>query len=209
MRKFFVGIVALLLLFNQATVVFATAKADIADFKGKRTSLYDTKEHPKASGLRLTMPYPKSWVTEEGRHPHIVQKIKTDDGKHVIGTAIEVHQSPMNRGYTAAEINNEKFRKDLAKRLSATNTYIDSGDTQIDGENAVWVFSLQQAATPTVKVKLLLLTYSVIFAGKEIMITHMVSGEADDPKLKEVFDAYTPIFQAMTIGVIFPDKWSR
>jgi hypothetical protein len=69
---------------NQAIFGLASAKEDLADFKAKRVFIYDTKGHPKAKGIRLTIPYPRSWFTEEGQHPNIVQKIKTTVGIYLI-----------------------------------------------------------------------------------------------------------------------------
>jgi hypothetical protein len=53
------------------------------------------------------------------------------------------------------------------------------------------------------------LSYYVISDGKLIIVGNSVVGAMNDPKLKEIFDAYTPIFQLMMSGIIFPDKWSR
>lgn len=207
MKKVLVGILALLLMLNQTTFALASAKADLADFKAKRVSIYDTKGHPKANGLWLTIPYPISWVTEEGRRPNIVQKIKTIDEKYLISTVIRIQQAPTSTGYTSSEINSEQFRKAAAEGLGIK--YLNSGATQIEGENALWVFYLQQLSTPMVNIDMLILAYHVISAGKLITIAHSVGGVANDPKLIEIFDAYAPIFQLMTIGIILPDKWSR
>ena len=194
---------------DQATFAIASSKADLADFKAKRVSIYDTKGHPKAKGLRITIPYPISWVTEEGQRPNIVQKIKTSEGKYLISTTIYIKQAPTNTGYTSAQINSEQFRKNLVDGLGTTCTYLNSGATQIEGENAFWVILLQQLSTPTVNIDMLSLSYYVISDGKLIIVGHSVGGATNDPKLKDIFDAYTPIFQLMTTGIIFPDKWSR
>lgn len=209
MRIFFIGIVALLLLHNQADIALATVEVDLANLKANRVALYDTEGHPKAKGLRLTLPYPPSWVTEEGRHPNIVQKIKTSDGTHLISTTIHIIQAPTNQGYTSAEISSEKFRKNSVDGLGTTCTYLNSGATQIEGENAIWFSYLQKISLPTVNLEMLYLSYAVIFSGKQIMIMHEVGGAANDPTLKETFDAYLPIFQLMTTHVIFPDKWKQ
>ncbi|MBU4583227.1 MAG: hypothetical protein KKH02_12595 [Proteobacteria bacterium] len=210
MKKLLVGLMALLLMLNQATFADASAKADLAEFKAKRVSIYDTKGHPKAKGLRLTIPYPRSWVTEEGRHPNIVQNIKTTlDGKYLISTTIRIKQVPtsIESGYTSTEINSERFRKALVEESGVK--YLSSGATKIEGENAFWAIYLQQQSTPMVNMAMLFLSYNVISAGKLITIAHGVSGVANDLKLIEIFDAYVPIFQLITVGIIFPDKWSR
>lgn len=210
MKKFLVGLMALLLMLNQATFADASAKADIANFKAKRVSIYDTKGHPKAKGIRLTIPYPKSWVAAEGRHPNIVQKFETTiDEKCVVSTIIRIQRVPkiIESGYTTTEINSEQFRKGMVEELGVK--YLSSGSTKIEGENAFWAIYLQQQSYPTVNIAMFLLSYNVIYAGKLITITHGVSGDANDQKLKEIFDAYVPIFQLITVGIIFPDKWSR
>jgi hypothetical protein len=209
MRNFFVGIVVFLFLLNQPTIVLATAKTDLDNFKANRVTLYDTKGHPKAKNLRLTLPYPPLWNHEEGRHPNIVQKIMTSNGNHLISTTIHIIQSPMNRGYSSAEINNEKFRKNWVEDLGGAFTYLNSGATQIDGENAIWCSYIQKFSMPTGDLQIFCLSYSVIYSGKQIMLIHGVGGVADDPVLKKSFDAYLPIFQLMTTRVIFPDKWTR
>ncbi len=143
MKKFLVGLMALLLMLNQATFADASAKADIANFKAKRVSIYDTKGHPKAKGIRLTIPYPKSWVTEEGRHPNIVQNIRTTiDGKYLISTTIRIQLVPkiIETGYTTTEINSEQFRKGMVEGLGVK--YFSSGSTKIEGENAFWAIYL-------------------------------------------------------------------
>lgn len=209
MRTFFIGIVTLLLLLNLVANAFATVEDDLANLMANRVALYDTKGHPKAKGLRITLPYPPSWETEEGRHPNILQKIKTIDGNHLISTTIHIIEAPTNQGYTAEEISDVKFRKRLVDELGSTCTYLNSGATQIEGENAIWISYLQKFSLPTLDLEILYLSYAVIFSGKQIMIMHGVGGVANDPTLKETFDAYLPIFQLMTTRVIFPDKWNQ
>jgi len=211
MKKFLVGLMALLLMLNQATFADASAKADIANFKAKRVSIYDTKGHPKAKGIRLTIPYPKSWVAAEGRHPNIVQKFETTiDKKYVVSTIIRIQQVPKNieSGYTTTEINSEKFRKIMVEEIGSK--YLSSGATKIEAENAFWVAYFQhQTIAASVDIDTLVLSFNVIYSRKLITIAHRVYGAANDHKLKEIFDAYVPIFQLMTLGIIFPDKWSQ
>ena len=210
MKKFLICLMALLLMLNQATLAFTSAKADIDNFKAKRVFVYDTKGHPKAKGIRLTIPYPKSWVAAEGQHPNIVQKFETTiDEKYVVSTIIRIQRVPkiIESGYTTTEINSEQFRKIMVEKIGSK--YLSSGATKIESENAFWVAYFLRQSYPTVNIAMFLLSYNVIYAGKLITITHGVSGDANDQKLKEIFDAYVPIFQFMTAGIIFPDKWSR
>lgn len=159
--------------------------------------------------MRLTIPYPASWVIEEGQRPNIVQKIKTSEENYMISTIIYIKQAPTNTGYTSSQINSEQFRKNSVDGLGTTCTYLNSGVTQIEGENAFWVIFLQRLSTTTVNIDMLNLSYYVISDGKLIIVGNSVVGAMNDPKLKEIFDAYTPIFQLMMSGIIFPDKWSR
>ena len=209
MRIFFVGIVALLLLLNQATLALATVEADLADFKANRLAIYDTKGNPKAKGLRLTLQYPITWDIEEGRHPNIVQKIKTSDGTHLISTTIHIVQSPKTQGYTSAEISSETYTKKMVEEMGPAYTYLNSGATQIEGENAIWFSYLQKVSMPTASLEIFNLSYTVIFSGKQIVIAYGVGGVAGDPTLKKTFDAYLPIFQLMTTRIIFPERWGQ
>ena len=210
MKKYLVGIVALLAMLNQPNFAVSSAITDLDDFKAKRVYIYDTKENPKAKGLRITIPYPTSWTAEEGRHPNIIQKFKTTiDGKYLVSTMIRIKQVPpiIESGFSSESINSEEFRKNFVKKMGYE--YIDSGATQIEGGNAFWATYLQQQSTPTVNLYMYALSYNVIYSGKLISITHSVGGVINDQKFKEVFDAYIPVFQLITSGIIFPNKWTR
>lgn len=50
-------------------------------------SKYDTKNHPKAKGIWLTIKYPTGWETKEGERPNIVQKF-SGEYKNIYTTLI-------------------------------------------------------------------------------------------------------------------------
>jgi len=209
MKNFFAGVFVFLILLNLTASASASVEADIADFKANREKIYDTKGHPKAKGLRLTMPYPPSWIAKEGERPNIVQKfLKIDEGR-IISSGIHIIEVPPNEKYTSVKINSEPFRKSLVEKMGSNIKYLDSGATQVEGEDAFWIFYLQEFSLPAGKISLFFLSYSVYFAGKHLLIMHSVGGSPDDPTLRKTFDKYSPLFQLMTTRVIFPEKWSR
>ena len=189
MKKFLVGLISFLLIINHTTLAVASAKNDLADFKAKRVSVYDTKGHSKAKGIRLTIPYPKSWVAAEGRHPNIVQKFeKTIDEKYVVSTIIRIQRVPKNieSGYTTTEINSEQFRKIMVEEIGSE--YLSSGATKIEAENAFWVAYLQhQTIAASVDIDTLVLSFNVIYSRKLITIAHRVYGAANDQLVSRAF----------------------
>ncbi|MFO7970459.1 MAG: hypothetical protein R6U40_01770 [Desulfobacterales bacterium] len=200
----FLTVICLIVLVLTPSITAATADGDIAAFRNNQVVLYNTKMHPKAKGIHLKLPYPRSWIAEEGRHPNVVKKFKTHDGNHMISTLILIKNSPIKKNFSSAQINSENFRKSIAEGLG---TYFESGATQVDGENAIWIFYVQNFSLPTANIRAYFLTYIVNFHGKMVLLMHGVGGAAEDLILKEKFYSYMPLFQTITSNVIFPDKW--
>lgn len=210
MRNFFIKLTIALSVMTQSAYAMNLADRDINDFKLKTYLNYDTLNHPKAKGLQITVPYPKSWNKEEGNHPNIVQKLKNSlSNGYLISTMIRIKELPEAAGqnFSSELVKDEEFRKSFCDTPGVE--YIDSGETTIDGENAFYVIHSQQAKTLSMHINLLNLSYNTAYDGKIISITHSAGGLDSNDDLIDTFVSYIPVFELITTGVVIHNKWTN
>lgn len=69
---------------------------------------FSTKDHPKSNGINLQISVPSSWLQEEGKRPHIVQKwSKADEDSYLILiiTIVEMERFISNDEFVVAATN--------------------------------------------------------------------------------------------------------
>lgn len=191
-----------------STNLYASVETDVEDLMSNRVHTFDTQGHPKAKGVRLTIPYPQSWVAKEGERPNVVQKFQKIENNKIISTAIHILEVPENEKYTPEQIKSEKFRKGNIEKLGDDFKYIKSGKTKIENLDTIWTNYIQQFNMPSVNISMYCLAYTFYFSKRHITILYAVSGKADDTDLSQKFNEYFPLFEIMATKIIIPEQWN-
>ncbi|HOQ04283.1 MAG TPA: hypothetical protein PKY88_03595 [Anaerohalosphaeraceae bacterium] len=173
---------------------------------------YNLKSHPKASGLDVSLKYPKSWRAEEGIHPHIVQKFTGKavggiiPGCMIIVQDLPVWASLLLEGDIGAEVLSESLRE----MIPPNATYLDGGKTQIDGEPGAWLKCHYQVERAGMRADMYSLMYLLFYNGKMLSIECAVVGVTEDKEIiEDAFASYLPLFQAIGNSVVIHDKWVK
>ena len=173
--------------------------------QGQRTK-YNSKDHPKAKGIQITLEYPSTWQAEEGQRPNIVQKFigKDDLGNSVIVTLM-IKKIPFLLRLFKKNWLEEDFLKEMVTDMGGL--YISSGTTKIENENAAWVIFTLSLERAFRKMRIKSIAFIIIYKGRLIQLQCAVGGIQNDPTINQRFNSYVPLFQLIFNSIVFPDKW--
>lgn len=74
---------------------------------------FDSKNHPKAKGLWVTVRYPKGWQAKEGERPNIVQKFTADYKGLYVMLALQITDAGAPVEKECAETSATEFGRDM------------------------------------------------------------------------------------------------
>lgn len=187
-------------------LVHGGALEDVKAFKQGQKVKYDSKDSPKAKGLRLTVEYPSTWRAEDGQRPNIVQKfLGKDDFGNSVQAILLIKKLPFLARLTKNEILKENYLKEIVTEIGGT--YVKSAPTKIERENAAWVIYTQDAERAGITMRAKALMFVVMFKGKWVQLQCAVVGLQSESTIDQRFNDYLPIFQLIGNSIVFPDKW--
>jgi len=172
---------------------------------------YFLKSHPKSHGLNVSLKYPKSWIAEEGIRPHIVQIFKGPMTAGLSPYCMVFVQEPSVwvAPFLRSNIADETLVENLKAMVPDGGTYINGGQTKLDGEPCKWLKYYYDGERAGVHVRIFNLQYAVMYEDKMLALQCAVAGVADDEVLSDAFDSYLPVFQMIGNSVVIHDKWSK
>ena len=187
-----------------------TLKSGIKELiSGPRTT-YSTAGHTKALGLDITVEYPASWESKEGVRPHIVQNFNGGiSGNIMPGFLLLIQKIP---GWAATYMDEETLEEVLAELKSESipenATYLDGGDTRIDGEPAIWLKYAMEQERAGNKLQMYFLSFTTIYRGKMISIQCNVGSTISDKLIiEDAFQSHLPVFQNIANSLVIQNKW--
>lgn len=83
------------------------------------SSKYDSKNHPKAKGVWVSIRYPAGWQAKEGERPHIVQKFVGDYKGMFTMLALQIVDTGGPVEKECRETNAKDFGKDMVESESS------------------------------------------------------------------------------------------
>jgi uncharacterized membrane protein YhaH (DUF805 family) len=190
----------------QGTLVTSTTK----ELLSGEWAEYSLKSHPKAEGLNVSLKYPKSWNAREGIRPHIVQKFTGPiEGGLSPSCMVIVQSMPTWAGLLLqGQIAAETLKENLKEMIPNGATFLDAGQSKLDGEPCAWVKYSHGSERAGVQVRMYCLQYMLFYRGNVLAIECGVGGVADDPVLRDAFTSYLPVFQMIGNSIVIHDKWS-
>lgn len=163
---------------------------------------FNTKGHPKAHGLSISIRYPSTWIAKEGKGPHVVQNFVNTTNLQfcVVQIAPDSEAGVTDDTFTYLKQDDlHIFLPDAGQLLSGQITKLDS----IPGVILKYKHTYEQAG-------ILLTMYSTAYithyAQNMIMLQCGVSSSADSPDLFQKFEESQPQFIAIGNSLTIQDR---
>jgi len=206
MKKCIFSLNIFLIITISNVILYGSAINDIKLFtQGKRVT-YSTKNNPKAKGLEISLEYPISWKAEEGQRPNIVQKFTGfDDLKNPVQILLLIKDIPINEKIPQNKREILNTIKDIVN--TSGGSYIESGSTKIENEDAYWVIFNQITERANLRLRAKILMYIFFYNNKYIHFQCIIGGITSDSTIDKRFKDYIPVFQLIMNSIIFTDKW--
>ncbi len=176
---------------------------------------YRTDGMGKSSGIKIGIEYPASWHAEEGRRPHIVQKIISQNGdgfEYVMITIKDTSESLKGRlfNWFMSEKNITLMQdEELWQSFAPGGKTINSGTAHIAGIQSIWGEFTSETERVGVHMQIHGLAFVLIYEGKVVAITFatatspLISGE----NAKKRFERHGPLFQNMVNSIDFFNRY--
>jgi len=158
----------------------------------------------KSRGLKLAIEFPRSWISKEGRRPHIVQVLKSKAGHGDASVLVQVRGVPADvrsEYLTHGELELLAGPGTLAAELPAA-LFIDQGTTTVVGKRATWSHYLMTQESAGVKVKMFVWSVHLFYERQYVNLQFFVGrgavpGQAlvTDRELEAQFDSLEPLFK--------------
>lgn len=166
------------------------------------TKEYRTDGTGKSRGVKIGIEYPGSWRAKEGRRPHVVQNIASQNGKGFESVMITIADDP-------DDLSEEDFlllqAEEMCESFAPGTRTIDYGTVRIAGKQAIWgEFDLiTQRVGMEMEVHGLIFTFLHKGNFVIIMFDAASSPAVAGGNAKERFDRYARLFQVMLNSVDF------
>jgi hypothetical protein len=183
--------------------LLALTQQPVGEFEAGAIEKFSTRGHPKANGVVMTLPYPKSWSAAEGERPDVVQKFVSDSGKGleqvlIITTALPADITPQK----IEELLSEGGIKDC---LPKGATFIGASQTKIANQPAgLLEYSMPQEGA---KAKLDTHTVACIFVQARTMVQvqfQIIGSTFTDSKMR--LPLFRPLWDDMMHSIVLADR---
>jgi hypothetical protein len=182
----------------------------------KNKEKYSTLNHPKANGLDVTIEYPASWVSEEGKRPHIVQKFTghTIDSimpqTSILVLPMQIGQTSLTEQEANEAFSSTEFTTAFQKSLPRGAKVLGTKRVAIDGEPGVEVQSSFEQDRVGVKFYTRAIQYMFFYNNALFqLIGQIVAPESKNNDVDKAFAAYLPIFRDIANSIIIHSKWNN
>jgi hypothetical protein len=206
-RIHFAIVASALLTLNQWA--FSQAIDSIREFQSGARVTFNTKGHPKAHGVELTMAYPRSWTAAEGERPHIVQKFSgPKDPVHGF-PMVTIFINAMPASFSESDARELFASQDFREALPPNATLLDVRQTEIERIPAGILEYTARAERLGVSALMRIWSVSFIQADALVQVQFAVfSLKSDAAELAEQMAAYKPMFMLMANSIVLPKQWS-
>jgi hypothetical protein len=195
------------------------AKEFLDDYK----NIFHTDNHSKSKGLNISISYPKSWSSKEGKRPNIITLIQNSNGDCVATLAVVNLLSKMGMTYSSLSdeeieyFKSGKFANEMIDELPDAKEYLtgiglgnvtgtDLKTTTIDGQPAVIIEGRGTKKMLLGEFEGYMINYIIIYEYYMINIGVMISlNEQDDPQ--EHINKYDLLSKLIASSLIIKDQW--
>jgi hypothetical protein len=195
------------------------AKEFLDDYK----NIFHTDNHSKSKGLNISISYPKSWSSQEGKRPNIITLIQNSNKDCLASLVVGDLLSGM--GVTYSSLSNEdieylksaEFANDAINEFEDPKEYLlsaglknvtdtDSKRTTIDSQPAIIIKGRGNKSTVLADLDVYMINYIIIYEYYMINIGIMISlNEQDDTQ--EHINKYDLLTKLIAGSLIIKDQW--
>lgn len=195
------------------------AKEFLDDYK----NIFHTDNHSKSKGLNISISYPKSWSSQQGKRPNIITLIQNSNKDCLATLAVGDILSEM--GVTYASLLNEdieylksgEFANEMINEFEDAKEYLfsvglknvtdtDSKRITIDGQPAIIIKGRGNKSTVLADLDVYTISYIIIYEYYMINIGFMISlNEQDDPQ--DHINKYDLLTKLIAGSLIIKDQW--
>jgi hypothetical protein len=199
---------SLLLVFNHGA--FSQAQESVREFQSGARSTFNTRGHPKAKGVELTMAYPSSWKAEEGERPNVVQKFSGPRDLNRVFSIVTILIRSMPEPLSEADARELFASKDFVEALPPNATLIEARPTVIEQLPAGILEYTLKGERVGISVFMRVWSLTFIQADAFIQVQFSVGSlTSDAAELAEQMAAYKPIFMLMANSIVLPKRWTN
>jgi len=195
------------------------AKEFLDDYK----NIFHTDNHSKSKGLNISISYPKSWSSQEGKRPNIITLIKNSNNDCLVTLVVGDILSEM--GVTYSSLSNEdieyiksaEFANEMLNEFEDPKEYLlsaglknvtdtDSKRTTIDSSPAIIIKGRGNRSTVLADLDVYMINYMIIYEYYLIHIGVMITlNEQDDTQ--EHINNYDLLSKLIANSLIIKDQW--
>ena len=195
------------------------------EFSKNYREIFTSNHHQKSKGLNLSIEYPKSWISQEGKRPNIIQLIKSYDEscnftilvKDVLAE-MDIDKSTLSKG-ERDYIYSDEFSNDMFKEVCTYDygkEYIDGiglekisdfsfDKTKIDGQPTMLVQAAGNLKRGTFDIRVFTMHYLIFYENYMINVGFMIS--SNEGNLSKEKDKYEILCGLIASSIIITDKW--
>lgn len=182
------------------------------EFLNGYTYTFSTKSHKKSKNTEIILTIPKSWYSEEGKQPNIIQKFTSDCGGGESNIFIQTFEMPFPSeeivDLTFEEINKiykeDVFTEEFAKKFLEADDVISYEQINIAGRAGFLIVFEKNIESMRKKVKTRF--YNYIF--HDVTYLHLISCNIHQLKstenLEENSKKYEPLFSLIVNSIVVP-----
>ena len=173
---------------------------------------FNSKDHPKARGIELSIEYPRSWRALEGERPNILQKFVSESGRGLEMAIITIKALPLPVGVTPSknELEDIFSPEGLKEMVPAGGKFIEAKKTKIDNQPAGFFVYLLPMERANLKLLMSIQSYVFYFRGNLVYVAFQV-GEVDGERAASSVGVkarrFAPLYQLMANSIIVHNQY--
>ena len=178
------------------------------------TKEFRTGGHVKSQGIDLGIEFPASWKAEEGRRPHIVQRLTSENGRGRVHAMINVQDlGERLTGETTepdlerdlASLDSKEFFRSIIQNAFTDSEVFETGYARLAGEKTVWGQFNGVLNRAGIEMDIHGLAFMVVRDGKFVQVMYIVGEARGDSArtARDTFEHYGALFQQMTNSIDF------
>jgi hypothetical protein len=164
---------------------------------------FNTKSHPKSTGLEIKLKVPQSFKLEEGDRPHIVQRFREMDGD-ILGAihTLLINQIPSTEGEQDVTLQPEWVSKEwVVEMLEVKPADVLSYEkVSIDGIPFAAIECKELRESTTGSIETTSLRYLTVFKNRMIMLSFSNTSTANLSRNRM-------LYKTIAGSMVFMDKW--
>lgn len=167
---------------------------------------FNTKGHPKSTGLEIKLKFPITYKNEEGQRPHVVQRFNEFEGHFGTKSTLTINEIPKSEGtFDALKNPGLVNEKDILEICLDDGAKLRSFEIiKIDGIPFAAVESIITKTSAVGEIEMISLSYTTIFRNRVIILSFATQVKSGS---EEHFQNNKLLYQTIASSMIFIDQW--